>query len=156
MRLSQCRLATKLDSTKRGFKRVDTTVVQQVMVALGWKKPNFEYHVSMGRKWNEVCRQFDSLLCFIFLSHQNGFGIKPKSYQDMGPSDLETFRYLLNDEYTKSICKAGKAFQESLEGVVDIEFQWETRPQYFSSLASPPQHDMLSYLQPYQTISENI
>ncbi|KAK3689227.1 hypothetical protein B0T22DRAFT_364874, partial [Podospora appendiculata] len=153
IRFEQSQLAKQVDDTKHGRLRATPAVRESVCKTLGWKRRKFEHHLSIGRKWNRVCGEYDGLLCFIMHSKRGGLEVAPESYWAMADEEVAEFHRLLDDSYTRSICAAGKAFQDSLGGAEDTEFRWES---INLTPAKVLEENMLSYLAPFPSISKNI
>ncbi|KAK3377669.1 hypothetical protein B0H63DRAFT_477671 [Podospora didyma] len=144
LRFTQSQLARMLDSTKRG----------SIRDALGWKPKQLDHYLNRGRKWNRICDPYNGLLCFLFLTPHNPYEISHDDYHNMDEDDIKAFHQLLDSDVTRSLCAAGKAFQDSLKGAGDIEFKWETIHEAPTTPLS--EDDMLSHLQPCQPITENV
>ncbi|KAK0701749.1 hypothetical protein B0T26DRAFT_734491 [Lasiosphaeria miniovina] len=130
-RFFQSRLARDLDSTKRGFERVDSATRQKFQNALEFSTSKMDFYLSHGRKWNRICGPYDGLLCYLFLTPHNPFNILPEDYHNIAEHDIKVLHGLLGIPLTRDLCAAGIAFQGSLE-------------------------DMVFYLQPYQPIVKNV
>ena len=154
VRLNQSYLAEDVDNSKDGRLRADTAVLDRIRNKFGWKRSTFDYHRQKGSQWRRVCGPYEGLMCLIFLELPTSFGISPQNYLEMKPADLATFHRLLDHPYTKSICAAGKAFQESLIGTAnDVEFMWEGRE---PSLDTVSEENLLRWLKPFPSTSEDI
>ncbi|KIW54625.1 hypothetical protein PV05_06974 [Exophiala xenobiotica] len=154
IRVNQVSFVQELDRSKNGRIRVDEKLLRVIEKRTGWSTPTLEHHRKMGNKWKRICGDFDGLLCFIFLDPKNPFSVLPEQYQNMNDEDLEIFHRLLKDDYFDSIRSAGKAFQKSLNSAVaDIEFCWESRKAPLGRLSEA---ELLLYLNPFPTVSENI
>ncbi|KAK0706894.1 hypothetical protein B0T26DRAFT_478808 [Lasiosphaeria miniovina] len=149
LRYHQVRLARYVEQTKQGTLRADPKLLANIRQDLGLKKAEFDNHLKTGQKWIRICAPCDGLLCFIFISGDNKFGISPTSYLAMTSKGRSAFhRLVFDDEYTTHLHNLGKVFQDSLDSIVeDVEFRLESicpldleqlsEPDLLSSFESP-------------------
>ncbi|KAK3936946.1 hypothetical protein QBC46DRAFT_461189 [Diplogelasinospora grovesii] len=149
-RLSQLRLAEDIERIKQGRIKIDPGDMDKVLRDTGLSRSQYDYHSKEGRKWKKLCGFNEGLLCFFPLAG-NSFGITLKSYTYV-KDDVEVFHELLKDDFIRSICKAGKAFGDSLAGT-DIEYLWEGKHVLWDTLT---EEDILLLLRPFPSVSENV
>ncbi|KIW76812.1 hypothetical protein Z517_09256 [Fonsecaea pedrosoi CBS 271.37] len=164
-RLYELYLSRAVANLLSGRLRLDPNVIGRIWETLGWSYSKYRRHLNSGKHWEEICGKYDGLLCFIPLarasSRQNQgltddeFAIfDSQHYSKMSEDDIKIFHAQLDQEaMTALICRAGKAFQESLDSdKMDVEFCFEGRP-------FPPYTkvtmDVLERLQPFPSLEEN-
>lgn len=152
-RIHQYLLARVCEQARLGGIRLDSNIKKKILEASRLKDNQYDWHLKQGKRWIRVCGDFDWLLCFIFPNQHNPFQISSKQYLDLEDDELCIFHALLNDDYTKSICSAGKAFQQSL-GADDVHFKWES-PNIIS-ICDLEEKDMLAYIQPFESQETNV
>ncbi len=149
-RLGQLKLARLIENKKHNALRADSTLLQHTQKSLDMEESQFKHHLKKGRKWARICGKFDGLLCFLFLG-KNKFKISPASYIGMEVTDISVFHRLLNDDFTRQLCAAGKAFQDSFASD-DVEFLCEGPSIDFSKLGAG---ELLRLIQPFPSVLEN-
>ncbi|EWY97426.1 hypothetical protein FOYG_02266 [Fusarium oxysporum NRRL 32931] len=117
LRLTQRKLAHEADMAKGPIQRqLETGLLDRLAVAHGMTKKRLKDHIEDGRQWNFICKSHDGLLPFIFLDSKNPFGIKKVNWANLcqkgNEADADAFRSLLDDEYTRNLCEAGRIFEE--------------------------------------------
>ncbi|EXL69567.1 hypothetical protein FOPG_14507 [Fusarium oxysporum f. sp. conglutinans race 2 54008] len=117
LRLTQRKLAREADMAKGPIQRqLETGLLDKLAVAHGMTKKRLKDHIEDGRQWNFICKSHDGLLPFIFLDSKNPFGIKKVNWANLcqkgNEADANAFRSLLDDEYTRNLCEAGRIFEE--------------------------------------------
>jgi len=148
-RSRQTQLARWMDESKRGRQRVDARVKRRIMSAMECPESTFDFYLSQGRKWNRLYGDYDGLLCFVPLLKSDTFGIKPSHYIDMSDEELGQFHQLLDNDFTRSLCSAGRSLQQVIRTPTDVEFKWE------STNVLPSLND-ISRLGEFDTITQNI
>lgn len=162
-RMGRAWLAAELDSSvPAGFAKVDSARRAEKRRELGWSEQKFEYQLSEGRKWNRLCGdKFKGLLAFLFATHRNAFHIAPRQFLDLGrydtpASQVDEFHSLLECDYVRVLCQAGKAFELAIvDQDPNLEFKWETLPKSMDWTILP-EPKLLSYMRPYAHITRNI
>lgn len=151
--INQYLFATKIQEARIGGLRVSSSIKQEMIQASGMDAKQYESHLSRGKDWRKVCGGFEGLLSFILSDKHNPFQVSPAMYRDMKGYELEVFHSLLADDYTNTICTAGKAFEQSLGGQ-DCYFAWEGN-KLSSPLYELPEDKMLLYIQPVPLLLED-
>ncbi|KAF5571954.1 hypothetical protein FPHYL_20 [Fusarium phyllophilum] len=117
LRLTQRKLAREADMAKGPIQRqLETGLLDKLAAAHCMTKKRLKDHIEDGRQWNFICKSHDGLLPFIFLDSKNPFGIKKDNWANLcrkeNEADADAFRSLLDDEYTRNLCEAGRIFEE--------------------------------------------
>lgn len=154
IRLNQVGLAKCLDEEKQESERIRTSsdTIRSVCKSTGWSRDKFQYQAKKGRKWISLCRNYDGLLFFFLLDSRNPFQIREADYLSLKDDEIDQLHRLLDNEYTHALCVAGNAFQRSLEGKGDVEFNWENTE---TPLEEVQEKEMLHLLQPFPSITQN-
>ncbi|KAL1850478.1 hypothetical protein Daus18300_012892 [Diaporthe australafricana] len=151
--INQYLFAVDIDKARDGMLRLPSETKDKIIKAAGLCGRQYEYHLQLGNQWRKVCGAFEGILCFIPSHKHNPFQVSATMYRDMDDQELEGFHDLLADEYTRTICAAGKSFQDSL-GAQDSCFTWETK-MLSKPLYKLPEEDMLSYIKPVPSLAED-
>lgn len=148
VRLNQYLFAGELEMARirNGRSRLDSEVKRAVLKESGLSEAQYKSHSRAGNAWRKICGGFDGLLCFIPIRAEGPLGILPGEYHNMNDHQLQVFHGLLRDQYTSTLCKAGKAFQDSF-GADDVQFRWEGKG-LKTPLHELPEEDMLSLIEP--------
>ncbi|KAF5969172.1 hypothetical protein FCOIX_11023 [Fusarium coicis] len=116
LRLTQIKLAREADMAKGPIeKQLKPGFLDQLAASHGMTKDRLKDHIQEGRQWTFVCESHDGLLPFILLDSKNPFRIKKQDWTNLcqkgNKADADAFRSLLDDEYTRNLCEAGRIFQ---------------------------------------------
>ncbi|KAK4032294.1 hypothetical protein C8A01DRAFT_20611 [Parachaetomium inaequale] len=155
-RLCQYRLAQEVNQAKDGALR---DMGGQVRMRYNTMSDStYHHHSREGQKWVRLCGKFDGLLSFFFVYRTTCISdVEYRGFMNLlsevgnGQDASEAFHKLLDSDYTRQLCQAGKEFQQSLEGQ-DVEFGWESGGE---SLTEQPEKKMLSSLRACQPLTEN-
>ncbi|KAF5696145.1 hypothetical protein FGLOB1_13762 [Fusarium globosum] len=91
----------------------------------GLTRLRLKHHLQEGKKWTSLCRSHDGLLPFIFLKSETAPGITKEDWVTATRDEYnKVFHQLLDDDYTKNLCIAGKALERLLFGE-SVKFLWE-------------------------------
>ncbi|KAF5235103.1 hypothetical protein FANTH_11824 [Fusarium anthophilum] len=131
LRIAQRKLYQESEKSKQGVqKQHKPGFLDELANRHGMTKAVLKTHLQEGGQWESVCGRdtYDGLLPFIFLDHYNVFAIAKSRWLNLSRNDskkdAEAFHKLLDTEYIKSICEAGKLFEEMVSGK-PIVFLWE-------------------------------
>lgn len=138
LRVAQRKLYQESEKSKQGVqKQHKPGFLDKLATRHSMRKAELKTHLQEGGQWESVCGggntcdgspPFDGLLPFIFLDHHNVFAIAKSRWlnlsRDDSKKDAEAFHKLLDTEYIKNICEAGKLFEEMVSGK-PIVFLWE-------------------------------
>ncbi|KAG4278674.1 hypothetical protein FPRO04_13844 [Fusarium proliferatum] len=131
LRIAQRKLYQESEKSKQGVqKQHKPGFLDELANRHGMKKAVLKTHLQEGGQWESVCGRdtYDGLLPFILLDHYNVFAIAKSRWlnlsRDDSKKDAEAFHKLLDTEYIKDICEAGKLFEEMVSGK-PIVFLWE-------------------------------
>ncbi|RKL09838.1 hypothetical protein BFJ70_g16605 [Fusarium oxysporum] len=137
LRLAQRRIAKEAEKAKNPIQLQHTsTFLDELAKRHNLRKDELKSHLKEGKQWDSVCGRHDGLLPFILLDKHNEFAIsKGKwislTHQD-NVKDMKAFHDLLDDDYVKNICAAGKLIEEMVFGA-PIAFAWERTRLNFAS-----------------------
>jgi hypothetical protein len=147
VRLDQIRLVDSLENSRTGQLRCSSEVKRKVLKRFNWTESTLKEHQKKGNMWKKICDPFPGLLCFIFPQRGNVDKIKQKDYLDLASNStqLEEFHMLLQNNYVRSLCVAGKAFQDSLMGGSLEQLKWEVENVDIWTLA---EEEVLHYITP--------
>ncbi|KAF3768291.1 hypothetical protein M406DRAFT_75468 [Cryphonectria parasitica EP155] len=151
--LNQYLFAAEIEKSRDGSYRVRSNVKEKVIQNSGLTVSQYDYHLRLGKIWRGICRGFEGMLCFILSDKHNPFQVSPAMYRNMDSQELRLFHSLLDDDYTRAICIAGKAFQQSFV-THDAYFAWETK-ELSKPLYELPEDDMLSLIQPVPSLMKD-
>ncbi|RYC81161.1 hypothetical protein BFJ63_vAg15960 [Fusarium oxysporum f. sp. narcissi] len=117
LRLTQRKLAREADKVKGPIqKQLKPGFLDKLAVDHCMTKDRLKDHIQEGRQWNFICKSHDGLLPFILLDSKNPFGIKKQNWTNLCRKEFtkeaNAFRSLLDDEYMRNLCEAGRTFQE--------------------------------------------
>ncbi|EXL68465.1 hypothetical protein FOPG_15473 [Fusarium oxysporum f. sp. conglutinans race 2 54008] len=117
LRLTQRKLAREADTVKGPIqKQLKPGFLDKLAADHCMTKDRLKDHIQEGRQWNFICQSHDGLLPFILLDSKNPFGIKKQNwtnlYREEFTKEANAFRSLLDDEYMRNLCEAGKSFED--------------------------------------------
>jgi hypothetical protein len=117
LRLTQRKLAREADVVKGPIqKQLKPGFLDKLAADHDMTKDRLKDHIQEGRQWNFVCESHDGLLPFILLDSKNPFGIKKQNWTNLcreeSTEEANAFRSLLDDEYMRNLCEAGRTFEE--------------------------------------------
>ncbi|KAG5756707.1 hypothetical protein H9Q70_000685 [Fusarium xylarioides] len=115
--LTQIKLAREADMAKGPIeKQLKPGFLDQLAASHDMTKDRLKDHIQEGRQWKFICEPHDRLLPFILLDSKNPFRIKKQDWTNLcqkgNKADADAFRSLLDDEYTRNLCEAGRIFEE--------------------------------------------
>ncbi|KAH0592626.1 hypothetical protein MHUMG1_09616 [Metarhizium humberi] len=144
-RHDQIHLYTAIEESKNGQIRCSSDFLNVVCKEVNWTKRMLRDHKLRGRYWKSICEPLDGLLCFIPTS-RNAFKVTQDDYINLSqkPTDLDSFHSLLQDSYTRELCSAGRALQDSFMGALLPKFKWETED--VRRLLALPENELLYYM----------
>lgn len=155
VRLSQRRFAQHSNLKKNGRERIRRGLVQKISKEVGIGLRQYRCHQENGQKWEEYCKRFPGILCFILFQTQP-FGFSSADWVRLKGTQFDSLQRDLRDqfdaEYLSALCSAGKIFEDSVVlEADDVEFIGETL-----SLDIVPEGDLISCLRPVETTDELI
>ncbi|KAF4338209.1 hypothetical protein FBEOM_7894 [Fusarium beomiforme] len=117
LRLTQMKLAREADKVKGPIQRqLKPGFLDDLAAGHGMTKDKLKDHIQKGRQWNAVCKSLDGLLPFILLDSRNPFEIKKQDWTTLCHEEFtaDAFRKLLDDDYMRNLCQAGRVFEERM------------------------------------------
>jgi hypothetical protein len=89
------------------------------------KTEELKVHLEDGKIWNLICGpEDDGLLPFLLLASKWPLFVK-KWKSIIAKRKMSAFRSLLDAEYVKNLCRAGRAFEEMISTGSQQVFEWE-------------------------------
>ncbi|KAF5675744.1 hypothetical protein FDENT_9665 [Fusarium denticulatum] len=126
VRLGQLNLSQQAEKGKTGSQTNHKAgFLDEFAAKHGLTRPRLKHHLQEGRKWTSLCTSHDGLLPFIFLKSETALGITKEDWMTATRDENnKAFHKLLDDNYTKNLCIAGKALERLLFGEL-VKFLWE-------------------------------
>ncbi|CZR37656.1 uncharacterized protein FPRO_07153 [Fusarium proliferatum ET1] len=126
VRLGQLNLSQQAEKEKPGYRKNHKGgFLDEFAAKHGLIRTRLKHHLQEGKKWTSVCTLHDGLLPFIFLKSEKALGITKEDWVTATPEENnKAFHKLLDDNYTKNLCIAGKALERLLFGE-SVKFLWE-------------------------------
>ncbi|CVL13591.1 uncharacterized protein FPRN_06980 [Fusarium proliferatum] len=126
VRLGQLNLSQQAEKEKPGYRKNHKGgFLDEFAAKHGLTRTRLKHHLQEGKKWTSVCTSHDGLLPFIFLKSEKALGITKEDWVTATPEENnKAFHKLLDDNYTKNLCIAGKALERLLFGE-SVKFLWE-------------------------------
>ncbi|CZR49821.1 uncharacterized protein FPRO_16029 [Fusarium proliferatum ET1] len=113
------------DHTMAPKLRVRLGFLDEFAAKHGLTRLRLKHHLQEGKKWTSLCTSHDGLLPFIFLISETALGITKEDWVTAtGEENNKAFHKLLDDNYMKNLCIAGKALEKLLFGE-SVKFLWE-------------------------------
>lgn len=154
-RIRQYHLGQVHTKLRRGGSRIHSEDMDRLVRLTGLSKVRLYEETRQAARWLRICGpKFDGLLCFMPATRRNGFEVSTPQYDSiLSDRELREMHTALDDDYTRALCKAGQAFQESLLSQREVVFAWER-----NQVAAPwllPEEEMLAQIQPCQEYLRN-
>ncbi|KAJ9137751.1 hypothetical protein NKR23_g9011 [Pleurostoma richardsiae] len=144
-------VARAIERVRKGRFRADPAALGDIRQKTGWGMTELHRLAKEGQQWMQISEHpYEGMLCFYLT--ERGLGIKPADYREMKKEDIPTFLALLDNEYIRTLCSVGKAFQDSRSGD-DVEFRWESDNEIPDA---KEEEEMLRLLEPFPFTPENI
>ncbi|KAF5597254.1 hypothetical protein FPCIR_3681 [Fusarium pseudocircinatum] len=126
VRLAQLNLSQQSEKAKTGpQKNHKAGFLDDLAAKHGLTRPRLKHHLQEGGKWTSLCKSHDGLLSFIFLKSEKALGITKEDWATVtNDENNRTFHKLLDDDYMRNLCTAGRALERLLLGE-SVKFLWE-------------------------------
>ncbi|KAF5695730.1 hypothetical protein FGLOB1_13961 [Fusarium globosum] len=126
VRLAQLNLSQQSEKEKTGpQKNHKAGFLDELAAKHGLTRPRLKHHLQEGGKWTSLCMSHDGLLPFIFLRSEKALGITKEDWATVTRDENNrTFHKLLDDDYMRNLCTAGRALERLLLGE-SVKFLWE-------------------------------
>ncbi|RKL23431.1 hypothetical protein BFJ72_g14498 [Fusarium proliferatum] len=126
VRLAQLNLSQQSEKEKTGpQKNHKAGFLDELAAKHGLTRPRLKHHLQEGGKWTSLCMSHDGLLPFIFLKSEKALGITKEDWATVTRDENNrTFHKLLDDDYMRNLCTAGRALERLLLGE-SVRFLWE-------------------------------
>ncbi|KAF4948050.1 hypothetical protein FSARC_13843 [Fusarium sarcochroum] len=138
----QLHLIKEVDIHRKGRLRSDSTFKNELLNRTGLTSKNYEYHMAKGKKWRALCAISQGLLPYVPLS-SNSFGINIQEVC-FDEQELVDIRRLLDNDYARTLFRAGLAFQQAVEASRRVTLAWEGSVIDWGSL---DETEVMSYFQ---------
>lgn len=148
-RYDQILLVKDIERSKQGQIRANSAFLTKICDEVNWTAGTLRWNRDRGQAFKAISEVFDGLIYFI-PTKITSISVKAttKEYVEMAnnKTDLEHFKTLLQDDYTRQLCAAGKAFQQSHTGSILPRYRWEGESiQHVLSLSA---EELSSYITP--------
>lgn len=159
-RATQRRFAMSVIKARDGNRGVSSDIKKNILEITGLTHEQYESSLRAGQQWHRLCgEKLEGILPFIPVTNEKMFGVSQKDYlmlaEPKNSQNLEWFHQLLDDQYTRTICKAGKAFEDALFSS-DVLFSWElSKHGIWDTLYEDKEEVMLSLIRPLPWLWED-